>query len=47
MKDYEKPLGEKIMEVAILTLVATGTAFMVYGLYEIVDMVFIRKAITC
>ena len=47
MKDYEKPLGEKIIEVAILTLVATGTFFMMYGLYEIIDRVFIRKAITC
>lgn len=47
MKSYEKPLGEKIMEVVILTIVATGTAFMVYGFYEIIDMVFIRKAITC
>lgn len=47
MKSYEKPLGEKIMEVVILTIVATGTFFMIYGLYEIVDMVFIRKAITC
>ena len=47
MKSYEKPLGEKIMEVVILTIVATGTAFMMYGLYEIIDMVFIRKAITC
>lgn len=47
MKDYEKPLGEKIMEVVILTIVATGAFFMMYGLYEIIDMVFIRKAITC
>lgn len=47
MKDYEKPLSEKIMETVILTIAATGTFFMMYGLYEIIDMVFIRKAITC
>ena len=43
MKHYEKPLGEKILEAVILTIAITGTAFMCYGFYEILDVVFIRS----
>ena len=47
MKHYEKPLAEKIMETIILTIAVTGTAFMVYGFYQILDVVFIRGRISC
>lgn len=43
MKYYEKPLGEKVLESIILTIAITGTAWLMYGVYEIVDIVFIRS----
>lgn len=47
MQKYEKPLGEKIIEVVILTIVATGTVFMMYGFYEVLDLVFFRGRLSC
>lgn len=47
MKHYEKPLGEKILEAVILTIAITGTAFMVYGFYQVLDVVFLRNHSSC
>ena len=43
MKQYEKPLGEKILEAVILTIAVIGTAFVCYGFYQILDVMFIRS----
>ena len=40
-----RDLSEKIMEIIILTIVACGTAWFIYGLYQLVDVLFIRNKI--
>jgi hypothetical protein len=47
MKPYEKPIGEKIMEAIILTLIVTGTAWFMYGIYQTVDLIFVRGHLSC
>ena len=47
MKHYEKPLGEKIIEAIILTITITGTIFMMYGLYQVIDLVYMRGQLSC
>lgn len=47
MKHYEKPLGEKVLEAIILTIAITGTIFMAYGFYQVLDVVFLRGRLSC
>jgi hypothetical protein len=47
MKHYKKPLGERIIEAIIITIVITGTAMMAYGFYQVIDVMFIRNHSTC
>ena len=42
-----KPIGEKILEAIIITIVITGTAMMAYGFYQVIDVMFIRNHSTC
>ena len=42
-----KPIGEKILEAIIITIVITGMAMMAYGFYQVIDVMFIRNHSTC
>ena len=47
MKHYEKPIGERILEAIIITIVITGTAMMAYGFYQMIDVMYLRSYSTC